>query len=98
VGKFVKDPLNQLADPIVIEAGVLSDKEYRLEKITMGMTEELAKLASSQEKNFDVLSKQLGIIFGVDPKEFYDVDVRVLFKVTQWINKEIEDAIYGKNV
>lgn len=97
MAKLGKDEAKQLSDPIIIEAGVLGDKEYCLEKITMDMTEQLASLANEPEKNFRTLAKQLGIIFSVDPQEFYGVDLRVLVKVTKWVTNEIEKEIDGKN-
>lgn len=88
-----REEVKQLSEPIIIEAGILNDKEYRLEKITLELINEVKKLIpvdiKKEDLPDDIVYKQLGILLNVSPDEFKGADLRVVKKVIDFIQDSI---------
>ena len=94
-----REEVKQLSEPIVIEAGILGEKEYRVEKVTTDLLKKVNELASKQENEFsaDIPIQQLALLTGVSAKEFEGVDLRVVGRVLNFIMSEITSGIKAKN-
>ena len=94
-----REEVQQLSEPIIIEAGILGEKEYRVEKVTTDLLKKVNELASKQEKEFsaDTPIQQLALLTGVSASELERVDLRVVGRVLDFIMSEITSGIKAKN-
>jgi len=89
-----KEDIKQLAEPIIIEAGILGEKEYRIEKITTGILEEVNQLAPKDAvPSMDTPIKQLAVLLGVSVQEIQGNDLRIIGKVLNFIMSEITKGL-----
>jgi len=92
-----KEEVKQLSEPIVIEAGILGDKEYRVEKVTTDILDEVNKLAPKDTPKdqipMDTPIKQLAVLLGVPAEEFKGADLRMIGKVLGFIMSEITKGL-----
>lgn len=88
--KLNVDEIKQLGEPIEI---TLEGKTYTIEKVSMGLIDEVVKGNKSNE--LDAPVKQLALLLNVKPKELADVDIRKISKALKFIadciSKGIED-------
>jgi hypothetical protein len=93
------DEVKQLSEPIIIDAGILSEKEYRVEKVTTDLLKEVNKQVSEKgaEDSMDYPIRQLALLVGVPATEFEKVDLRVVGRVLDFIMDEITKGIKSKN-
>lgn len=90
-----KENLKQLAEPLIIEAGILGEKEYRIEKITPAMLKEVKRIAD--EKLDNGAAKQLAALTGCPEEEFTGSDVRAMTEVLNFLTTEITRGIQEAN-
>jgi hypothetical protein len=84
------EDVKQLSEPIIIEAGILGDKEYTVEKITTEILDEVNKLAPKDvAPSMDMPIKQLAILLGVPAAEIQANDLRMIGKVLNFIMGEV---------
>lgn len=92
-----KEDVKQLAEPIIIEAGILGDKEYRIEKITTDILNEVNKLAPKNmpkdQVPMDTPIKQLAVLLGVSVEEIQGYDLRMIGKVLTFIMDEVTKGL-----
>lgn len=98
------DDVKQLAEPIIIEAGIISDKEYRVEKVTTDLMDKVDALTPKKdEKNpegkgkVDTVIKQLALLLNVPVEEVSGVDLRVASKVLTFISEAITAGVTKEN-
>ena len=93
MAKLTREDVKQLSEPIVIEAGILGDKEYRVEKITMDMLDAVNKLApkemAKEQVPMDTPVKQLALLLKVPVEELQGFDLRMIGKVLSFIMQEL---------
>jgi len=80
-----REEIKQLSDPIIIEAGILGEKEYRVEKITTDMLIAVDRIHKEAQGALDVPIKQLAFLLGVQPEEFNAIDLRTISKVLTFL-------------
>jgi len=103
--RLTVNDVQQLAEPIIIEAGVLTEKEYRLEKITTELMKKVNEVSPKKGESKDtevkgdveVVIKQLALLLNVPVTEFADVDLRVGGKVLTFISEEITKGVKDSN-
>jgi hypothetical protein len=78
-------------EPIIIEAGILGDKEYQVKEVTTETMEEIRALDKA-EKNVETLAKQLGILLNVPPEDFKGLDIRRLGIAAAYITDELNKS------
>jgi hypothetical protein len=89
-----KEEVKQLSEPIIIEAGILGEKEYRVEKITTDMLVDIDKIAKEGKGELDISTKQLAYLLGVaDDKEFKGIDLRVITKALRFLMSATVDKV-----
>lgn len=89
------DEVKQLSEPIIIEAGILSDKEYRVEKVTAELMKKVDEIIpkEGQKGNLDTPIKQLALLLNVPDEEFSGVDLRIAGKVLTFISSAITEGV-----
>lgn len=90
-----KDDVKQLSEPIVIEAGIIGDKEYRVERVTIDTIAQIKKEADSKDDTAPI--KQLSILTGAPIEEFKGIDIRILGEVLNFIMSSISEGAKAKN-
>jgi len=92
-----KEDVKQLSEPIIIEAGILGDKEYRVEKVTTDILDEVNKLAPKDlpkdQIPMDTPIKQLATLLGVSVDEIKGNDLRIIGKVLNFIMEEVTKGL-----
>lgn len=90
-----KETLKQLAEPITIEAGILGEKEYKIEKVTSQMLKEVKRI--SDEKLENGAEKQLAVLIGCTEDEFIGADIRAITEVLNFLTEELTRGTQAKN-
>jgi translation initiation factor RLI1 len=93
------DEVKQLSEPIIIEAGILGEKEYRVEKVTAELMKKVDEIAPKKDEkgNIDALTQQLGLLLNVPAEELSGVDLRVAGKVLSFISDSITAGVKERN-
>ncbi len=86
--KYNVDEQKQLSEAIELTIG---GKEYKIEKITTKMVQEVTEMAKSTD--LDVPIKQLAYFVGADPKEFEGIDMRLISSALEFITKTFEEGM-----
>lgn len=99
MSRLKADAIKQLSEPIIIEAGILGDKEYKVDKITTDLLKRVNDLASEKNKQlpFDAPINQLALLLGVPANEFSGIDIRIVGRVLDFIMSEITEGIKARN-
>jgi hypothetical protein len=92
-----REEVKQLSEPIIIEAGILGDKEYKIEKITTGILDEVNKLTPKdipkEQMPMDIPVKQLATLLGVSVQEIQGNDLRIIGRVLDFIMNEVTKGL-----
>jgi translation initiation factor RLI1 len=93
------EEVKQLSEPIIIDAGILSEKEYCVEKVTAELMKKVDEIAPKKDEkgNLDALTQQLGLLLNVPAEEFSGVDLRVAGKVLSFISDSITAGVKELN-
>jgi hypothetical protein len=96
-----REEVKQLSEPIIIEAGILGEKEYRLSNVTAELMKKIQEITpdkdSDKSVNMDTPIQQLALLLGVSVGEFSGVDMRVAGKVLDFISSSITEGIKNPN-
>lgn len=97
MARLKKEDVTQLAEPIIIDAGILGDNEYKVDKITTNILDEVNKLAPKdmpkEQIPMDTPVKQLALLLGISSEEIKDVDLRIIGKVLNFIMGEVNAGL-----
>jgi hypothetical protein len=93
------EEIKQLSEPIIIDAGILSDKEYRVEKVTTELIKKVEGISPKKDEkgNLDAIIQQLSLLLNVPAEEFSGVDLRVAGKVLSFISDSITAGVKELN-
>jgi hypothetical protein len=92
-----REEVKQLSEPIVIESGILGEKEYRVQRITEDILRKVNDLApkdTPKEKlPLDTPVKQLAVLLDIPAEEIKGQDFRIIGKVLEFIMAEITKGL-----
>lgn len=92
-----REEVKQLSEPIIIEAGILGEKEYKVEKITDNILKQVNDLAPKNKPKedlpMDTPVKQLAVLLGIEPGEIAKNDLRIIGKVLTFIMDEVTKGL-----
>lgn len=92
-----REEVKQLSEPIIIEAGILGEKEYTVKHITDEVLKQVNDLAPKdtpkEQLPMDTPVKQLAVLLGVPLDEIKGNDLRVVGKVLSFIMEEITKGL-----
>jgi len=80
-------------EPITV---VLNEKTYTVVKMTQQLLDDWSKQGDDEEADAKSLSESLGQMFGVEPSEFIDSDIRQLAAVARWVTETLQAELSGK--
>lgn len=93
------EEVTQLSEPIVIEAGILGDKEYVVRKVTTDVLKEVDNLSrvDGEKPPLDTPVKQLALLLDVPTEELIGIDLRVISRVLNFITDSVTEGVKSKN-
>lgn len=91
--KLNLDERAQLHDPIEV---VVNGKTYTVGKVSPELMERVANVANETENQSTAPSRQLGMLFNVEPEVFNDLDIRDIRDILEFVTKELAGAVEKK--